>query len=267
MPAEALRRRGLSVTTAVWNDPQVDWGAARLCIVRSTWDYHRSYGEFIAWIERVAARTVLKNDPALLRWNAHKSYLRDLERQGVPTIPTVWALRGERCALAEVRASSGWNELVLKPARGAAGHNVSPVRGDRASLETGQHLLDELLQSEDVLIQPYLDSVTSYGERALIFIGGRYSHAVVKKPFDKTLVVGDERSMLVAPTVEEMNVASQAMAATPSEALYARIDLINDGEGHARVGELELIEPGLYFAVHEPASEAFADVVARELAA
>jgi len=267
MPVEALRRRGLNVTTAIWNDPQVDWGAARLCLVRSTWDYHHSYGEFIAWIERVSARTVLKNDPAILRWNAHKSYLRDLELCGVPVVPTVWAQRGERHRLAEVRAARGWTELVLKPARGAAGHNVMHVRADGASLEAGQRLLDALLQSEDVLVQPFLDSVTRYGERALIFIGGRYSHAVVKKAFDKSLVVGDEPSMLVAPTGEEMSVARRALAAIPGDVLYARIDLINDADGHPHVSELELIEPGLYFAVHEPASEAFADVVERELAA
>ncbi len=70
MLVEELRRRGLTVSVAVWNDPRVAWGSARLCLVRSTWDYHRRYDEFLAWIERISSLTVVKNDPHLLRWNA-----------------------------------------------------------------------------------------------------------------------------------------------------------------------------------------------------
>jgi glutathione synthase/RimK-type ligase-like ATP-grasp enzyme len=266
MPVDELRKRGLRVATAVWSDPRVDWGAARLCMVRSTWDYHRRYGEFIGWIERVAARTVVRNDPELLRWNAHKSYLRDLERAGVPVVPTIWAQRGEHHMLSELRNSRGWRELVIKPAHGAASHDVTHVRADAASLAAGQARLDGLLRAEDALIQPYLESVASYGERALIFIGGRYSHAVVKKPFDKTLVVGDEPSSAVVTTDDELNAATRAMAAVPGAPIYARVDLLKDDAGRARVSELELIEPGLYFGVHGPARGAFADVIEHELA-
>ncbi|HYL26382.1 MAG TPA: hypothetical protein VEW74_01040, partial [Candidatus Nitrosotalea sp.] len=96
LPVDELRRRGLRVAIAAWNDPSVNWAGARLCVVRSTWDYHRYHDEFLSWIERVAATTRIINDPSILRWNAHKSYLRDLETRGVPVVPTLWAERGER---------------------------------------------------------------------------------------------------------------------------------------------------------------------------
>ncbi len=260
-----LRNRGLTVSTALWDDPLVDWAAARLCMVRSTWDYHHHYDEFVEWIERVAALTVVRNDPSLLVWNAHKSYLIDLERLGVPVVPTLWVRRGERCVLSEVRESRGWRELVLKPARGAAAHNVTLVRADLSSLAIAQARLDAMLQTEDVLIQPYLEAVATYRERALIFLSGRYSHAVVKKPFDRVLAVSDELSSVVEPTREELHAAGLAMAALPSAPLYARVDLLNDDEGHPRISEVELIEPGLYLSVYEPALQAFADVIEREL--
>ena len=260
-----LRKRGLTVSTAVWNDPLVDWAAARLCMVRSTWDYHHRYDEFVEWIERVASLTVVRNDPSLLRWNAHKSYLIDLERQGVPVVPTLWVRRGERRVLTDVRESRGWRDLVLKPARGAAAHNVTLVRGDLASLAVGQARLDAMLQTEDVLVQPYLEAVATYRERALIFLSGRCSHAVVKKPFDRVLAVSDELSSVVEATHEELHAAGLAMAAVPGAPLYGRVDLLNDDEGQPRVSELELIEPGLYLSVYEPALQAFADVIEREL--
>jgi hypothetical protein len=107
--------------------------------------------------------------------------------------------------------------------------------------------------------------VATYGERALIFLRGCYSHAVVKKPFDRILAVSDEPSSIVAPTPQEVRVAAHAMAAVPGESLYGRVDLLDDDEGQPRVSEVELIEPGLYLSLHEPARKAFADAVEREL--
>ncbi|HET6275933.1 MAG TPA: hypothetical protein VFE16_08405 [Candidatus Cybelea sp.] len=265
MLVEELRKRGITVAVAVWNDPGVDWGAARLCLVRSTWDYHQRYDEFVAWIARADSLTVVKNDPHLLRWNAHKSYLRDLERLGVPIVPTHWVRQGERASLREIAETSGWASLVLKPARGAASHGVTHVRGDAASHAAGQECLDELLTRDDALVQPYLEAVVSYGERALIFLRGRFSHAAVKKPFDRMLAVNSEPSSCVEATLGEIEVAAHAVAAVPGAPLYARVDLINDEAGRVCVSELELIEPTLYFALHEPARLEFAAAVEREL--
>ncbi len=261
---QELRKRGLTVSTAVWNDPLVDWAAARLCMMRSTWDYHYRYDEFVEWIRRVASVTVVRNDPSLLVWNAHKSYLSALERLGVPVVPTLWVRRGESRALGEVSEARGWRNLVLKPARGVASHNVTLVRGDLAAQAIGQARLDAMLQTEDVLIQPYLDAVASYGERALIFLRGCYSHAIVKKPFDRVLAI-TEGPPSVGATCEEVDAASRAIAAVPGEPLYARVDLLNDDEGQPLVSEVELIEPGLYLGAHEPASRAFADAIENEL--
>ncbi len=262
---EELRRRGLTVSIAVWNDARVDWASARLCLVRSTWDYHRRYDEFDAWVQRAASLTVVKNDPALLRWNAHKSYLLDLERSGVPIVPTFWVRRGQRPRLREISRENSWQSLVLKPARGAAAHGVTLVRGDDASFAAGQMRLEELSAGEDVLVQPYLEGVVSYGERALIVIRGRYSHAAVKKPFDRILAVNNEPSSYVEATRDEIAVAMQAVAAVPGEPLYARVDLLKDDAGRVRVSELELIEPTLYFALHEPARRELAGAIEREL--
>src|SRR5271166_4543457 len=72
-----LRDRGLRASIGVWSDPRVDWSEARLCLLRSTWDYHTRHGEFLDWIDLVAGVTRVRNEPRLLHWNADKAYLRD----------------------------------------------------------------------------------------------------------------------------------------------------------------------------------------------
>lgn len=149
-----LRARGVTVSTAVWSDPRVDWSVARLCMVRSTWDYHRRYDEFARWIARASSQTTVRNDPRLLRWNAHKSYLQDLERAAVPIVPTVWARRGEWLTLSDVRETRGWRDVVLKPARGAAAFDVTLVREDRSSKTGGQARLDRICRRKTFSSNP-----------------------------------------------------------------------------------------------------------------
>lgn len=183
-----LKKRGLSVSIGVWSDPRVDWSASRLCVLRSTWDYHQRHRDFMTWIERVSSLTVLRNDPQLLRWNAHKSYLRELERFGVPIVPTEWLPQGDRATLEELRQKRGWPEIVLKPALGAAAHDVTHVRGDAASLAAGATRLNGLLVKTDVLVQPYLKAVVEYGERVDLPAG-----AVLARRRQETLRYGLDR--------------------------------------------------------------------------
>ena len=161
----------------------------------------------------------------------------------------------------------GWRDLVLKPAKGLAGHGVSLVRRGAKSFAAAQAKLDHLTQTYDMLVQPYLKGVLGYGERALIFIDGRYSHAIVKKPFDTMLAISDAGSALVEATGDEIAIASKALEAVPAPTLYARVNLLRDDDHNVCVSELELIEPALYLGVYEPARAALADAVIRQLAA
>jgi hypothetical protein len=84
----ALRAAGLGCEALAWDDPRADFGAARLTLLRSTWNYSQRPTEFLAWVERTAVRSSLWNPVATVRWNTHKSYLLDLEARGVPVVPT-----------------------------------------------------------------------------------------------------------------------------------------------------------------------------------
>src|SRR6185295_12975700 len=113
---EALRRQGCEAASVVWDgEAATDWSGVDLCLVRSTWDYHESYGKFLAWTRRVEAATALRNPADLIAWNSDKRYLRELAEAGVPTVPTLWVERGSEVDLAGELAGRDWEEVVVKP--------------------------------------------------------------------------------------------------------------------------------------------------------
>lgn len=261
---DELRKRGMTVSAATWSDPGVDWPLSRLCLVRSTWDYHTRYEEFRRWLDYVASVSVVRNDPGLLTWNSHKSYLREIEARGVPVVPSAWLKLGQPANLRAIRADRGWGDTVIKPARGAATHGVMHVRSYESSQRIGQAHLDRLLAKNDVLVQPYFESVRDYGERALIFIDGTYSHAVTKKAFDTVLAVRDAPLARVEASKDEQGIASSALGSCPGATLYARVDLLYDGR-RSCINEIELIEPALYFGANTTAAVQLADALERQL--
>jgi hypothetical protein len=96
----ALRTAGAKVHIVDWDDPEVDWTAFDRALLRSTWDYTERLSEFLAWVDKVSAATLLLNHAPVVRWNTDKHYLSDLARAGVPTVPSDFIEPGESAAQA-----------------------------------------------------------------------------------------------------------------------------------------------------------------------
>src|SRR5262245_47748925 len=179
--AEELRGRDACVEALVWDDPGVRWAQLDALLLRSCWDYHQQPAEFLAWMERLERERVrVCNPPALVRWNAHKSYLRDLEAAGATVLPTAWLSRATPADLHALLEERGWSEAVVKPAVSASAHGT--WRTARARASEDQPRLDELLSQADVLVQPLAPEVARDGEWSFVFFGGEYSHSVLKRP-------------------------------------------------------------------------------------
>lgn len=259
----ALYERGLDPRPAIWSDPAVDWAAFDLCLIRTVWDYFHRPAEFLDWVDRAGAAVPMWNPPPTLRWNAHKSYLRDLAGRGVPTIPTAWAERGAPVDLAALLAERGWDDAILKPA--VAGGSLGLHRVENA--RTAQEHLDALLERGDAMVQPFLPSIQD-GEVSVICIDGTASHAVRKRPRAGDIRVQPEHGGLVTaatPDAAEAEVAGRVLAALPHPALYARVDLVRAPGGEPLVIELECIEPRLFLAHDAAAGGRIADAVAARL--
>ena len=255
----ALAQAGLDAAVVDWDDREVDWAAYRLALLRSTWDYAERLPEFLAWIERTAAVTTLINPPAIIRWNTDKHYLGELARAGVPTVPTRFVEPGERAAeeLDRFLTEEGAVEWVVKPAVGAGSRDAARYARGEEGAASG-HVARLLEAGRSVILQPYLDQVDRHGETALIYLGGRFSHAIRKGPLLQRgsgptgALFAEEHITPRTPAAAELQVGDRVLAALPFAApLYARVDLIRAADGEPRLLELELTEPSLFFA-HAP---------------
>ena len=111
----AVENAGLDGEVVVWSDPAVDWSSFDLIVANGAWDNIHHVDEFLAWVDARARSSVpTVNSPATLRWNIDKHYLLDLERAGVPTVPTQWVEPGTADAdVASLTLREG--EVVVKP--------------------------------------------------------------------------------------------------------------------------------------------------------
>jgi O-ureido-D-serine cyclo-ligase len=257
----ALSARGVDHEVVDWDDPAVDWRRYRAAILRSTWDYIDRFDEFNAWIARVADLTRLLNPPDVVRWNTHKGYLLELAGRGVPIVATTLIRVGAAIELPAV------DELVVKPAIGAGSRAARRFHRDvPGAMAHARALLDD---GRDVLVQPYLARVDQAGETALMYFGGRYSHAIRKGPLlapnaDATAALfAPEQIVAREPGGDERALADQVLAALPfaDPLLYARVDLLRGDDGAPVLLELELTEPSLFFAYSQGSVERYVDTL------
>jgi hypothetical protein len=260
---DALARMGVRAGPAVWDDPAVDWAGIGVCVIRSTWDYHHRLDEYMTWVERVASVSNLWNTPEVVRWNTRKTYLRELAERGIPIVPTVWLERGSQADLAGLMAEHGWQSVVVKPMVSASAYATMLITSE--SLHDGQAHLDKLLAERDMMVQPFISSVETSGERSLMFIDGQFTHAV-RRTFPLGPVQdGQEKSRLVEATRTEIGFAANVLQAAGHPTLYARVDVVRDEAGALCLMELELVEPSLFLQLAPEAVERLASAIADRL--
>jgi hypothetical protein len=224
---QALRRRGLHAKWLSWDDP--DTPRADVVILRATRDYAARLEEFLAWTSSVPH---LLNAPAVVAWNTDRRYLLDLARRGVPTVPSAVFAPGERVRLPSAE------QVVVKPSTGAGAAGAQRFTISDAALA---HAAAIQRQGRSVLVQPYDERVERTGETALVFLGGKPSHAFTKA----------QALTLAEPDFEIWDIGFAALAAgaerlnmSARDFLYARVDVIG-GIDDPRLLELELVEPSL----------------------
>lgn len=260
---EALAAHGVDAVPAVWDSTDhVDWSRFALVVVRSTWDYAERRNEFLAWAESLPR---VLNPAPVLRWNTDKRYLEVLAARAVPVVPTHFFEPGDAFLPPPGR-------FVVKPAVSAGSRNTasySDGEAARGHVELLQHA------GRTVMVQPYVDAVDARGETALVYIGGRYSHAVRKaalladgQPPAQGLYL-DETITAAVPTEAEHETAERALAALPvdaAELLYARVDVV-PGPHRPLVLEVELTEPSLFLLYADGGADRLAEAIADAVAA
>ena len=255
-----LAALGWTVDEVPWRSG-ADWSRWDAVVVRSPWDYHDTPAAFFDVLADIDGRTRLENPLSVMRWNLQKTYLRDLDAAGVPTVPTRWADGLTRDLLAE--AARQWGEVVAKPQVSANADGTFRLADDSGTWDEAVSTLAD----RPVMVQPFLGSVVEEGEWSVFAFGGEVSHAILKTPASGDFRVQEEhggRIQAVEPGPELLALTDAALAAVPypDPLLYARVDAVRLADGSLAVIELELIEPSLYFPYGPGSAQRFARALA-----
>ena len=283
---ERLRDRGIDAEAAVWHDPGTDWAGFDLALVRSCWGYYTDPEGFRDWLASLeTAGVTVHNPPEVIRWNIHKSYLLDLERAGVPVVPTEVVSHERERDLVSILEDRGWDEAVVKPAVGTSSAGVwrttrEAAREDQARFAApfpaARRVGDSAsgdragrqLSGRDAVVQRFVPAVAD-GELSLVFLGGEYSHAWRSLRADDALGVEPDGTVAreydppiaeVERAADVLRAASGVLGIDPSTLTHARVDGVRH-EGAFLLMELELIEPYLNLDRRDGAVDALAATI------
>jgi len=259
---DPLKQFGIDVTPAIWNDQTVNWKQFDAVIVRSCWDYHHQPRQFRQWLDRLKEQQVVLWNPAeIMHWNMDKKYLRDLAAKGVTIPPTIWIETESSADLFSLLNENRFEQAVIKPMISATAYQT--YRTSPATARADQARLDEILRHSGVMLQKFVDEITTAGEWSLLFFAGKFSHAVLKRPRD-----GDFRVQAdfggtyhqLPPPPELIKQAEAILHLIDQPLLYARVDGV-DINGQFTLIELELIEPQLFLQMAAAAPRRFAEAI------
>lgn len=263
---DLLTEKGLNISFQIWDDPAVDWSQFDVIILKSPWDYFDKIGAFYAWLDKLEQLKLRVLNPVkIVRWNTNKRYLLDLQQQGVNVVPTVWLEKGSTFDPAQAFAQLGAATIIVKPAVSGGAKNTFALNFSEAEAKTAN--INELLQQESFLAQPFLEEIKTKGEWSFLFFNGIYSHAVLKtaKPDDFRV------QHFFGGTVQTPEPPAALLAAAQTivdrhapGCLYARVDGVELNNELALM-ELELIEPFLFMAMSDGAFERYYEALLAQL--
>jgi glutathione synthase/RimK-type ligase-like ATP-grasp enzyme len=237
-----------------WSVTDEDWTRFSYLLVKSVWDYFDFYPQFLQWIaDRKSEGTPVLNNLDTIRWNSSKTYLLEIEEKGFPVIAGKLLKKGSHFDGDSIASYSNAVTLVVKPLVSGGSKNTIKIHVD--SWQNQSTKINELLEQEDYLIQPFIKEVQEVGEYSLIFFNAKFSHAVLKTPAKEDFRVqhyfGGTVSV-IDPSPELMESCQNLVTEFASESLYVRVDgVVIDGLFHLM--ELEMIEPYLFLGLADQA--------------
>jgi glutathione synthase/RimK-type ligase-like ATP-grasp enzyme len=291
--AETLALAGADVRFSSWKFPAAASTRATLCrfdiilflccdgYAQHMEDFLRFLDQTLIPLQEVLPRLRVVNDPRVVRWNAAKEYLRELQDARFRVCRTKFlqragcGLEGLKRAVEEFVAGGARMPVVLKPSVGASGNSVHLVRDPTAftteDLERMEAMLGLPGTVGSIMIQEFQATVGTVGEYSLVYVGGVFSHAAVKRPkaggaewkVDSqygggVVEIGKEDLPTGATEVGERLCEWLRKKFGEGSVGYMRLDgVLAEDDGGFVIGEVELIEPEIWLAKDQQRVERF----------
>ncbi|WP_291119799.1 ATP-grasp domain-containing protein [Flavobacterium sp. UBA6135] len=249
----------IQAQAVVWDDESIDWTQFDFLIFRNTWDYYQKEITFNLWLDKIKSLGIKTFNPiSVIQKNKHKFYLKELEKEGISILPTIFLEKNSSQNLRNL-IPENWEKIVIKPAFSAGSYLTKLI--DRSELESIQEEFNEHFETKDFLLQEFRPEIKDLGETSFIFFDGKFSHAVNKKPIENDFRVQIQyggKYTLIEPNQDLVLQAELVVSKIPEKLLYARVDGIVI-ENKLHLMEIELIEPDLYFDLSDGARERFVE--------
>jgi glutathione synthase/RimK-type ligase-like ATP-grasp enzyme len=266
--SRALGDRGIITEVVDWDNASVDWSRFSMAIIRSPWDYHRRYPEFLTWLDAVSAVTTLQNPADIIRWNTNKEYLDELVDAQIGIVPTTF-VRSAQDLVTITNDGVLERDIVVKPTISAGSNNTE--RHEESPVKAAAHLGFLLDAGFIAMVQPYQRFIDERGETGMVYFNGQLSHSFRKGAI---LATGENiKNGLftvedIAPrtaSAQERELGKAVMTFVKKKwgeyPLYARVDVVRGSAGVPVVMELELAEPSFFLQVDHEAPSRFASAV------
>lgn len=251
-----LAKEGIEIIATPWDDGAAHWESFDAVIIRSAWNYHIHYRNFLVWLEKLEALQVPVWNPIdILRWNTNKTYLSTISKD-IPVVPTRIITGSDTIP----EDFSQWEMIVIKPAVSASAFETKAFSSHQ--INSWQQHIRKLLTRGPVVVQQYIDQIHE-GEYSYIFFDKKFSHAVLKTPTNNDFRVQAEFGGLITPvhpSEQDILPIQTALHRIAQPLLYARVDgLMIDGT--FTLMEYEFCEPQLFLDTNVLAPQRFAKSV------
>lgn len=242
--AGLLEQAGIRTSFPVWQECLSENAVLPLC----TWDYTETPEAFADWLRTLhASGTRFPNPIGIMLWNLQKRYLADLAGLGANTVPTVF-LEPDECLsenfaekIDSILEKRGWQDAVVKPLVGQSGKSVRRTAPGQPHDPCGLH--------NGAIVQPFIPEALD-GERCLIFLHGKFSHAVWRQTPEGEWRANSRYGTRIVPFTDiperMIEEAEAVLSSLPEPTLYARVDMLPAADGTFWLNEIELVDPAIY---------------------
>lgn len=194
---QTIRERGAVVELRCWRDTDLDAASvSAFDSITFLWcnDYHQHPEEFPKFVrnvlvpaQRLNPKVHIFNDPSVILWNCDKHYLLELAKAGYRVPRSKFVDVGQHTYASMTSIIEEFSEskpLILKPAVSGSARNTHLIKDPRILVSDDTDFLDRILAegtNGDLILQQYEEGIMS-GEYSLIFVNGRHTHTILKKP-------------------------------------------------------------------------------------
>jgi hypothetical protein len=169
-----LRAMGWTIDSLPWRTRGVDWDLFDAVYCGTPWDYPEDPEQFMRVLEAIdRSSAILVNDIALIRWTIPKTYLRDLESNGAPIVPSIWGEHMDTASLDDAFNRFDVERIIVKPVISTNATDTFLL--DRKMSPDRVKELAGKFADRPFVIQPFMENIQSEGEFSLFYFNNCFS--------------------------------------------------------------------------------------------